>query len=271
MRSLCLALALLLLPAHGSAEATVQVGIYDFKPLVYQDEDGQARGIYVDLLNAVSREENWNVEYVHCNWPKCLELLERGQIDLMTGILSSPERQEKFDFSRVSVLSTWGQLYSRPGAGIEGFRDLEGKSIAVVERGYFYPRLRQYLERFDVDARFVRVATYRDVFRLTARGEVDACSAERVTGMLAERNRDIAKTPLMYHPKEFLFAAPEDEEGLLRSIDENLRKFKRGGEGSLYEQTLRSISIPAVESAPSPNGSCGPSPRVVSSSLPLSS
>ena len=219
------------------AKQTVQVGIYDFKPLVYQDQTGKPQGIYVDLLERIAKMEGWDLAYVHSNWSQCLERLEKGKIDLLTAILKSPQREKRFDFNQVPVLSTWGQLYTASGLRIENFRDLEGKRIAVVKKGYFYPKLKQYLREFTVEADFVEVDNYSQVFHLIHRGKVEACSAERVTGLQAEKDFNIQKSPLIYNHKKFLFASPEGDHRFLKLIDKHLESFK-AQDGSVYEETL---------------------------------
>ncbi len=233
----CLLLSFLCSDISLGAES-VRVGIYDFKPLVYRNDNGEPAGIYVDILEEIARRENWEVSYVYGTWPEGLQRLEKGELDILTGILRSEKREKIFSFSSVSVLSTWGQLYVRSGDKLQNFQDLEGKRIAVVKGGYFYPQLKHRLQTFDINANFVMVEKYEEVFELLHEGEVDACSSERVTGFRAEAEYDIQKTPLIYNRKEFLFAAPQGRTKILGAIDEHLKQLKKQ-DGSVYAESLQ--------------------------------
>jgi len=225
-------------PSVAQADKSVEVGTYNFAPLVYQDSKGQPQGVYVDLLQEIANRENWEISFERGTWPESLDKLEKGEIDLLTAILKSEEREKRLEFNSVSVLPTWGQLYAAPGEEIESFMDLEGKSIAVVRKGYFYPKLQKYLQEFNVKADFIQVDNYAQVFELVAKGKANACSAERVTGLQAEGKYNIEKTPLMYNHKEFLFAAPQGNKELLQTIDGYLRRFKQDKD-SVYHTALQ--------------------------------
>ncbi len=233
----CLSSLLLLFISPVHAQKTVKVGIYDFKPLVYQDKDRNPQGIYVDILEKISELENWELSYVFSDWPNCLKKLDKGQIDLQTAILQSDKRKEKYNFNKVSVISTWGQLYAAPGTEIANLRDLQGKKIAVVKKGYFYPQLKQSLEDFEINAEFIKADNYSKIFELVKKGKADVCSSERVTGLWAEKEYDIHKTPLVYKHKDFLFASPAGEREILRKIDKHLSTFK-SSQGSVYDKAL---------------------------------
>ena len=61
-------------------------------PIVFQDENGAAKGLYVDMLNAIAEEENWEIHYVLDSWYGCLERLRTSDIDLMSCISYSEGR-----------------------------------------------------------------------------------------------------------------------------------------------------------------------------------
>ena len=62
--------------------------------------------------------------YVHCNWLRCLNVLEQDRTGLLTGFPKSTEREKESGLSQVSILSKFGQLYTTPGVDIETFRKL---------------------------------------------------------------------------------------------------------------------------------------------------
>ena len=220
------------------AGEAVRVGYYDFKPLVYQKDNGKPAGIYIDIIKEIADREDWDLNFLYCNWPECLNKLEEGKLDLLTAILSSPERDKKFAFNEVSVLSTWGQLCAGPDVEVKSFLDLKGKHIAVVENGYFYPQLKKKFDEFNVEAEFVHVDKYQRVFEMVENGEADVCSAERFTAHQAIHQFDIQLAPVIYKNKEFKFGAPENSSAILSIIDEHLEEMKAGKE-TVFHRSLR--------------------------------
>jgi hypothetical protein len=51
-------------PPAIEAETPVKVGVYQNKPLLFQDENGEINGIFADVLAYVAQEEGWKIEYV---------------------------------------------------------------------------------------------------------------------------------------------------------------------------------------------------------------
>ncbi len=125
------ATVLLLLLAGKPLPRPVKVGVFSLPPLIFQNESGRADGFYVDLVKHIAEEENWRPEYVFASWPELLELLRRGEIDLLPCIMYSHERNVFFDFSRQSTLTLWGQLFLPLDSSVKKIEDLAGKTIAL--------------------------------------------------------------------------------------------------------------------------------------------
>ncbi|PKO63343.1 MAG: hypothetical protein CVU23_11235, partial [Betaproteobacteria bacterium HGW-Betaproteobacteria-17] len=91
----------------------VTVGLYENAPKVYTGKNGRPAGFFVELLDAIARDEGWTLSYIPCKWADCLQRLEQGQLDLMPDVAFSRERAQRYDFHRVSVASSWSQVYTR--------------------------------------------------------------------------------------------------------------------------------------------------------------
>lgn len=80
---------------------TVKVGFFDFKGYQETDAHGNRSGYGYDFLNLLQRYENLKFEYIgkDCNWPQMLEMLKRGEIDMLTSALKTPQRERDFAFS----------------------------------------------------------------------------------------------------------------------------------------------------------------------------
>ncbi len=120
--------------ACSSAEPsrTVRVGFYENSPKIYTEQDGERTGFFVDILTEIARQEGWDIEYVDCDWDRCLSLLRQGSIDLMPDVAFVADRNKLFDFHVVSVVSSWSQIYRAPNETIEQLSDLHNKRLAFL-------------------------------------------------------------------------------------------------------------------------------------------
>lgn len=81
---------------------TVRVGFFAMDGYHMMDEQGNRSGYGYDFLQMVSRYLDVDFEYVgyEDSWGEMQAMLENGEIDLLTSARKTPEREEKFDFSR---------------------------------------------------------------------------------------------------------------------------------------------------------------------------
>ena len=82
---------------------TVRVGFYQMSGYHMMGRDGHRYGYGYDYLHLISRYTDWNYDYIGYNmgWMDMFGMLERGEIDLMTGVQKTPEREAKFVYLRI--------------------------------------------------------------------------------------------------------------------------------------------------------------------------
>ncbi|WP_419655555.1 two component system sensor histidine kinase, hybrid [Desulfosarcina variabilis str. Montpellier] len=229
------------------AAKTIKVGIYNNKPLVFVDAKGEPKGIFVDLLNHIAAKEQWNLEYVFGSWPECLDRLESGKIDLLTGIASSTKRAKKYNFTYESVITNWGQIYVSKDSGIKSILDLDGKKISVKMKDIHHYGIRELVSKFNMNCRFVEADGYDVVFELIKFNRVHAGVVNRLFGMQNKAGYAVQETPIMFNPIEVKFASPKHyPKDLISKIDSHLRKM-HSGEDPIYSKTLNNWLIAKPE------------------------
>ena len=81
---------------------TVKVGFFAMDGYHMIDEEGNKSGYGYDFLRLLARY--WDVDYEYVgygrSWQEMLDMLEDGEIDMLTSARWTAEREEKFDFSR---------------------------------------------------------------------------------------------------------------------------------------------------------------------------
>ena len=99
--------------SHSFAEQ-LKIGVYNNKPLVFQDEQGEFQGLTIDVLRHIAKKEGWTLEYISGSWPECLRRLEAGDIDLQVAIAFSATRANIYSFPKETLITNWGRLYRHP-------------------------------------------------------------------------------------------------------------------------------------------------------------
>jgi polar amino acid transport system substrate-binding protein len=70
-----------------------------FPPWAYVEE-GQYKGIAIDAMRAIAKDQDLEIEFKDMPWPSLIPALANGKIDLLvTGLNVTPERAEVLDFS----------------------------------------------------------------------------------------------------------------------------------------------------------------------------
>lgn len=84
---------------YPSAGQTIRVGW--FKSPSFQEgigDDEEKSGYSYDYLRKVAEYTEWKYEYVYGDWASLLDMLEKGEIDMLAGVATSDERKKKLLF-----------------------------------------------------------------------------------------------------------------------------------------------------------------------------
>ncbi|MGC9435725.1 MAG: transporter substrate-binding domain-containing protein [Methanomicrobiales archaeon] len=116
LRVLALALLLLALPAVVSAASesgefgVILVGCDDnYPPYEFVDENGEPTGFNVDLIREVAHRRGLDIRITARPWNEIRTALEEGRIDVLSGMVYSPERDRAVDFS---IPRAWSSMMS---------------------------------------------------------------------------------------------------------------------------------------------------------------
>ncbi|MCM1314491.1 MAG: response regulator [Alistipes senegalensis] len=86
---------------EDSDNRTVRAGIFGFEGYHMKDEEGRLTGYGIEILNLFSQYSHLNFEYTGYDnsWSEMLDMLENGEIDVVTSVRRNSEREKKFSFS----------------------------------------------------------------------------------------------------------------------------------------------------------------------------
>lgn len=124
------------------------------------NEDNKPKGFSIDYTNLIAKKLGLEVEYVSgYGWNEYLELLKKGEIDLINNISLNKEREEFIDFTKVFHIAA-NAIYVRSGSeNIDSLEKLNGKTI-IMPKGFFaqqfiskhYPKINQILVKDSLEA-----------------------------------------------------------------------------------------------------------------------
>lgn len=217
---------------------TVRVGLYENEPKIFTNDEGKPSGIFVDLLNAIAKEQGWELKYVHGTWDECLANLETGKIDLMPDVAYSAKRDIEFDFHKTPVVQSWSYVYAGPDVKVERLSDLRGKSVAVLEGSIQQTEFQRMVDGFGYDVDLVPVKSLAEGFELASQGKADAAIANYLNGDYFYRQYGLTKTPVVFNAVPLYYATAEGKNhDLLNKIDLHLN-YWISEPGSIYYTTL---------------------------------
>jgi len=120
------------------AQEIVVVGD-QFDRLYEVDGNGNASGLSVDILSAMSKKTGDTFAYHFYPWPRALALVEHGKADVIAGIYKSPEREAHFLFGDYPYYQDQIKLYALADRSFSWNGDLmslKDKRIGVVRSWY---------------------------------------------------------------------------------------------------------------------------------------
>ncbi|MFO7881316.1 MAG: transporter substrate-binding domain-containing protein [Kosmotogaceae bacterium] len=240
--------------ANNSQSRVIRVGVYQNKPKIFMDENGNASGIFVELLESIAKEENWTIEYVSCDWSECLNTLSDGKIQLMPDVAFSEERAEKYDFHEKPVLESWSRVYAPAESKIIDLNDLNGKRIAVLSESIQEEIFSQLMSGFGYEVTLVPANSLTQAFELARDGSADAAIANHLFGKYYYQEYGLLKTTIDFNPVKLYFATAKNSNlEILQTIDKYLDRWKSQSDSPYYSTLGRwegdeGFSIPSYVS-----------------------
>ncbi|MCG7563882.1 MULTISPECIES: transporter substrate-binding domain-containing protein [Pseudoalteromonas] len=230
----------------------ILVAIDHAPPYSALDDKGNARGLILDILNYIKHhsDEDIAVKAVPCPFSRCIRMLAQGEVDVMGGLIRTPDRERQMAFVTppYMALSSSFVFYSHQHSQIEvrRYEDLIGKRIAVMRGAAFFPR-------FDQDSRLdkVEVPSERTAVDLVLKGRVDLVIAVEDTADLAMnvlaqpahqlRKMDYRHTQVIYGHMAMSRAFAQSHVG--REFTEHMQRMAKN---KILDKLVAPYQLPAI-------------------------
>ncbi len=203
--------------AEGPARH-VRVGFFRFSGYHIQDGDGRRSGYGYDFLQRIGNYMNCVYEYTGYDrsYSDTLEMLERGEVDVVTSVSKTEERMEKFLFSDkpIGTNSTMFTVKAGNTSVTAGdYATYDGLDIGMLDGN----SKNQNFERFAGENGF----TYRPVFYETEEELTAALQDGAVDGIVSGSLRASSNEWVMesFDAADFYICTRKDDRELMRQIN----------------------------------------------------
>ncbi|MBR4557502.1 MAG: transporter substrate-binding domain-containing protein [Clostridiales bacterium] len=167
-------------PSVSHADQTakkVRVGWYE-SPFNIIDESGRRSGYAYEYQRKIAAYTGWEYEYVEGTWSDLLEMLIKGEIDLLSDVSYTKERSEKILFSSVPMGQETYFIYKdakNNDIGADNLSTLNGKRIGVTKNSIQTGIFRQWADQHGITAELVEMdISDNDSILMLLNGELDA-------------------------------------------------------------------------------------------------
>lgn len=142
-------------------------------------KDGNRTGFGYDYLQLLSSRAGWNCEYVGYDksWEQLLTMLRNGEIDLLSNVSYSKEREEVFDFSNIPIDDSFTQILIREQDmrfTPEDVSTWEGMIVGLVGNKPQNAIFKDFVEKYNIKYSSVEYVSEDDCLRDLQSGKIDA-------------------------------------------------------------------------------------------------
>ena len=188
-------------------------------PFEFRDDQGRYQGLAADYVEIIRERLAVTLTPIEpASWTAVLESVAQGKIDLLPGIMSTPERQNFLAFTRPYLDFPIVILAHRGGAQPHNLKDLYGLKIAVVEN--YAPH--ELLRNHHPDLNLVALPNVSSTLQALATDKVDAVVGDLASSVWSLRQLKLeglyvsGETPYRY---QLAMAVPRDNKILVGILD----------------------------------------------------
>lgn len=214
-------------------------GDADFPPFEYLNDAGEPEGFNVELTKAIAREMGMDVEIRLAPWAEIVEALRLGEVDILQGMLYSPERDVDMNFAPAHAMNEFvAVVRDEDGPPPRVVDELRGKAIVVQEGNL----AQEFALAHGLGDRLAVVPSQEDALRELVEGMHDCAIVSSVTAIdwihfYGWDNLSVGSQALV--SAEYCYAAPNGSEALLAQFAMGLKRLHVSGEyRKLYETWL---------------------------------
>lgn len=257
LRFISAAIVLASMPVIARAQPTIEPiprrsivfgGDESFPPFEFIDREGKPQGFQVELVRAIGRTMDIDVDIRLGPWQGIKDGFLAGRIDVV-GLFEQPERREWADFG-IPHTTNGSEFFIRfDSPEIQSLEELAGKEVIVQGSALAEETLRSR----GIKAAIISVPTEAEAIRLLASGRHDVALVTQYGGRLAMQRfglKNITTSGPLVLASDYCLTVRKGNTPLLNDLNQGLEILKRTGEfNQIYEKWLGALERPAVSFA----------------------
>jgi PAS domain S-box-containing protein len=206
---------------------TVVVGVNsNFPPYEYVDKNGEIKGYNIDLITGAAIFSGYNVKLKAGKWSEIVKWLDKGEVDVLSGMARTLEREKKYVFSIPHSVLAYAIFVKDKNRTINYEDDLKGNIVLAEKDDVMF----EYLK-----AKKIKVAGVSSVnksLEILSTLKYDAAVVPKITGFYYIRqdnlnNLKVVKKNLYVY--DYCFAVKKGNERLISILNDNLYLMKNIG------------------------------------------
>lgn len=189
-------------------------------------------GMNVELAQWMAADMGFKVRFEIAPLTEALEMLRNGQVDAMTSLFYTPDRDSEFNFSSTLKLTPITLFVRSDCNDIADISDLEGRRVAIMASSLAL----ETLQRHNVTCEIKFVPTMRESIDLVVNGDADAMIGnELVTQhhLYAATSSDLKLVGDPLFTARLCMAVRKDNDMLHRLLNKGIEHAQRSG--TLYK------------------------------------
>ncbi|MDD6211092.1 MAG: transporter substrate-binding domain-containing protein [Bacteroidales bacterium] len=218
--------------AFAVSERTLSVrGGDNFPPFEFINERGKPDGFNVDIFKALMKELKYDYELKLEEWEKVQEEITERKVDIVIGMLYSPERATEVRFSLPTCI-VHRNFITRKADRYKSFEALRGKEIIVKKGGWFYNYLRQH----PAGRKIIESNNINESLQLLLSGKHDAILCSELEAFYAMKQtgaKGLVIGDIGIPPQNYALAVKRNNDNLLYELNIGLQQLKASG---VYDQ-----------------------------------
>lgn len=208
------------------------VGGDDYPPFYYEDADGRATGIDVDIATEACRRMGYQAEFSFIDWEDKKQLLKENKVDCIWSSFAVEGREEEYTWTE-PYMQSWQAVAVNAGSDIHTLMDLADKRIVVQAATKSEEIFCKHTNAEVPKMREVISLTNRELmYSFLSKGYVDALATNEIAIRQYMKDYDL-EYRILDEPVEKVGLAvafdKNDTRGLDRELSDTLQAMRQDG------------------------------------------
>ncbi|MET0845210.1 MAG: EAL domain-containing protein [Pseudomonas sp.] len=225
-----------------AAHPDLRLGVdASWPPFEFRDDQGRYQGLAADYINVIRQRLAVKLTPIEpISWTEVLEQAKQGKLDVLPGIMSTPERQSYLSFTRPYLDFPIVILAHVGGPQPRKLEELYGLKIAVVEN--YAPH--ELLRTHHPDLNLVAMPNVSSALQALATDEVDAVVGDLASSVWSLRQLKLdglyvsGETPYRY---QLAMAVPPSNKILVGILDKILADMSSSEISAIQEHWIGNV------------------------------